>query len=164
MTSALPRDLGRPARRMFLGLAALALAGTAAELAIGRHWKTLIQEIPWLGIGLATIALLLLLVRPSRGRVWLARLLAAGVIVVAGVGVWEHVAANYDAGTLDFRYADTWASMSWFSRWRIAATGGVGPSPVLAPGILAQAALCLLAATFRHPALRVSPDEPRAAT
>ena len=81
------------------------------------------------------------------------RLIAVAVIAMAAFGIWEHIRANYNAGPLDFRYADHWATMSAADRWWKAATKGVGPSPILAPGILVQAALCTLAATFRHPGL-----------
>ena len=47
-----------------------------------------------------------------------------------------------------------WEGMSTLSRWWLAARKGVGPSPPLAPGALAQAGFCVLLATVRHPSLR----------
>ena len=64
----------------------------------------------------------------------------------------RHVNANYEAGPLDFRFADRWDSLSGWRRWWEALSGGVGPAPPLAAGVLAQAALCVLLATARHPA------------
>ena len=69
-------------------------------------------------------------------------------------GVWEHVYANYDAGVLDFAYADTWDGLTEPTRWWLAVTKTVGPSPPLAPGALAQASLAVLIASLRHPMLR----------
>ena len=68
-------------------------------------------------------------------------------------GVWEHVESNWDAGPLDRNYADTWDTLSSSSQWWLAITKTVGPSPVLAPGALAQVGLCILLATIRHPSL-----------
>ena len=72
----------------------------------------------------------------------------------AFLGIWGHVHANYEAAPLDVRYADTWDGLPEVTRWWLAATKTVGPSPPLASGALAQAALCVLLATLRHPALR----------
>ena len=47
------------------------------------------------------------------------------------------------------------------SKWWAAASPSVGPSPTLAPGVLAQAALCVLCAALGHPAF-TRPDEPAA--
>jgi hypothetical protein len=91
--------------------------------------------------------------RPTAGRVRLARVLAALVVASALFGVWEHVCANFDAGVLDRRYSETWESLSLATRWWLAVSKTVGPSPPLAPGALAQAAICALLATVRHPSL-----------
>lgn len=131
----------------------LSLAGTAAELAMERHWKTTVQQIPWLAAGMVAVALLLLVIRPNRLTLRLVRVLAVAVIVIAAVGIWEHARANYNAGPLDFRYANSWETMSEASRWWRAATKTVGPAPVLASGVLIQSALCAIGATLRHPAL-----------
>ena len=87
----------------------------------------------------------------------LARILAGAVLICAVWGIWEHVYANYDAGPLDFRYADRWESLTEMSRWWLAVSKTVGPSPPLAAGALAQASLCVLLATLRHPALGEGP-------
>lgn len=72
------------------------------------------------------------------------RLLAMLVMVSAAVGAYEHILANYHAGPLDLRYTERWASMPATSRWWAAVSQSVGPSPTLAPAVLAQAAACLL--------------------
>jgi hypothetical protein len=83
-----------------------------------------------------------------------ARAVALTVVVVAAFGIFEHVKANYDARPLDRRFSTRWQTMSEPSRWWAAASGGVGPSPALAPAVLAQAAACLALATAHHPAAR----------
>jgi hypothetical protein len=93
----------------------------------------------------------------------LVRVLAVAVFLSAGLGVVEHVVANYDAGPLDFRYSAKWATMSAGSRWWAAATESVGPAPALAPLVLAWSSLCLAFATLDHPALSAPPGEPVAA-
>lgn len=139
-------------RRCFLGLAVAATAGTAAELALTRHWTSATQLIPWFALGALAAGAALLVVRPRPGSVRVVRVLAVVVTLTALVGVYEHVLANYHAAPLDFRYESKWAAMSAGSRWWAAMSQSVGPSPTLAPAVLAQAACCLLLATLGHPA------------
>jgi hypothetical protein len=140
-------------RRGLIALAVLGVAGTAVELAMERHWKSTVQLIPWFTLAVIAVGVVLLVVRPAAGRVRLVRVLMVVVFASATFGVFEHVSANYDAGPLDARYSKRWATMSTFDRWRAAATHAVGPSPPLAPAVVAQAALCLGLATLHHPAL-----------
>ena len=82
-------------------------------------------------------------------------LVFAVLVVVSGVfGIWEHIESNYDAGELDQVYSARWETLPAASRWWLAVSKTVGPSPPLAPGALAQAGLCVLLATVRHPARR----------
>jgi hypothetical protein len=136
-----------------MALAALGVVATAVELAMLRHWETFVQLIPWFSLALISAAIGLLAFRPNRHVVRLVRILALVVVLSAGLGIVEHVIANYDAGPLDFRYAARWATMSGTSRWWAAFTESVGPSPTLSPLVLAWSALCLLFATVDHPAL-----------
>lgn len=139
-------------RRGLLALGALTGVGVALELITERHWKGS-QLLAWGALALAAVALGLLLGQPPARRVRVARLLAALVVATAAVGIWRHVVANYDAGPLDYRYAQSWFGMPALDRWWTAARKGVGPSPPLAPGALALIGLCALLATARHPAL-----------
>lgn len=140
-------------RRGLVGLAALTSLGIAAELVTERHWTQPVQLIAWAALALLVVVIGLLLIRPSAARVRVAQIVAAVVVATAAAGIWQHIAANYDAGPLDRRYSATWEGMPEAARWWLAAHKGVGPSPPLAPGALAQAGLCLLLATVRHPAL-----------
>ena len=148
-------DAAAPAlRRGLVWLAALTTAGLGVELAVERHWTQPVQFVAWGAVGVIVIAIAIMAWSPSRGRLRLARILAVVVMLSAILGIWEHVEGNYDAGPLDFQYADTWDGLSEASRWWLALSKTVGPSPPLAPGALAQAGLCVLLATLRHPALR----------
>ncbi len=141
-------------RRGLLWLAALTTVGMAADLATARHWTQAIQLVAWAAIALLAAAIALLLWRPSAVRVRIAQALAMIVVASAIIGVWQHVVANYDAGELDYRHAQTWGSTPEATRWWLAATASVGPSPPFAAGALAQAGLVVLLATLRHPSLR----------
>ena len=143
-------------RRALLVLSGIALVGTTVELVIGRHWDSLEQVIPFGAIALAGMALWLIAARPTRRRLRLARGLCLIVLAVSELGVWNHIEGNQESGALDSRFADRWESMSAADRWWRAASGGVGPAPPLAPGVLAETALMLLAATLRHPATELA--------
>ena len=57
----------------------------------------------------------------------------------------EHQRAAFRAGgALDQRTAATWETTPATTRWWMALSGGVGPAPPLAPGVLAQAGLMLV--------------------
>ena len=147
-------DTARFLRRGFALLAALGLVGTALELAMLRHWKTNIQLIPWLSCATLLVALVLLVVRPGARSITTVRALAVVIALSGLLGVVEHVYGNYQAGPLNARYTDRWATMSSTARWWAAITKAVGASPAVAPAVLIQAALCLLFATTGHPAAR----------
>jgi len=129
------------------------VVGTAVELALSRHWNSPVQFVPWAALAVMAVALALLVARPSRRALVGVRVLAVAVMLTAGFGIFEHALANYDAAPLDFRYTERWATMSAPAKWWAAASEAVGPSPTLAPGVLAQSSLCLLFATLGHPAL-----------
>ena len=132
-------------------------AGIGVELAADRHWTQPVQLVAWAALGAIVLAVFLVAVKPTWPKLRLARLLVTIVMLSAIWGIWEHVYANYDAGGLDFEYANTWDGLAESTRWWLAVTKTVGPSPPLAPGALAQAGLAVLIATLRHPMLRKKP-------
>lgn len=138
-------------RRGLLLLAGLGLAGTALDLGAARHWQSAIQLVPWACLAVAATGIILVAVRPTGPRIRLARLLMIVVAACAVLGVYEHVAANYAAAPLDFRFATRWEGMSSLQRWWAAATQAVGPSPPVAPAALAWTALCGYLATLGLP-------------
>jgi hypothetical protein len=123
-------------------------------LAADRHWTTPIQFVAWAALVVTAVAIVLVATARSAAPVRLGRILAVVVMPSAVLGIWEHVESNYDAGELDFEYASSWETLSEPARWWLAASKTVGPSPPLAPGALAQAGLCVLLATLRHPVLK----------
>jgi hypothetical protein len=139
-------------RRGVIGLVGLGILGTAIELLFLRHWGSAGQTIVWPALALLTAAAGSLAVRPAPRSIRAARVVVLGVAVVALVGIGFHVSENLTAGPLDRDFADIWASMSPLEQWWQAVTGGVGPAPTMAPGVLLQLALGLLLATVHHPA------------
>jgi hypothetical protein len=137
-------------RRALIALTGIGILATAFELASERHWNGFEQLIPWLALGVLTAAALLLLFPDGRG-ITAARLLALVVLASSIYGVVEHVLANFDAGALDQRFADTWDSLPLLEQVWLAVTKTVGPAPALAPGVLGQTALLLLLATLCQP-------------
>ena len=135
-------------RKALLALGALSAGGAVAELTMERHWDGFIQLIPWVAVGAVFLSIALVWLAPNRRTIRLARLLAVLVAAATLFGIYEHIDENHKAGALDFRYANTWESMSSASQWWKAATKTVGPAPVLAPGVLVEAALCVVAESW----------------
>jgi hypothetical protein len=140
--------LVRRFQRVLLVLAALTVLGTAAELAMLRHWSGVDQLIPWFALGVLAAAIAAVALHRSAVTAIVARLVGAVASASGLYGAWVHVHSNYEVGPLDFRYQNTWATMSLASRWWKAASGGVGPSPPLAPAILALGGACLALSTI----------------
>ena len=138
-----------------LALTVIGILATAFELITERHWNGLEQLIPWVALAALAVAVVLAML-PGRAAQLLARVLALVVLGASIYGVLDHITVNYNSGPLDQRFAYTWASMPATQRWWYAATKQVGPSPPLAPGVLAQTALLLLLATV----LRTKRTEP----
>lgn len=141
-----------------VGLAVAGILGAAAELATARHWKQPVQLVPWVALGVLAVAVALLAVFRWRAVV-VVRVLAVLVLLTSAFGVYEHVAANYDAGPLDGRYSETWAQLPLTTQLWYAASMTVGPAPPLAAGVLGYAAALVLLGTVRS---RRSADVTRA--
>jgi hypothetical protein len=141
-------------QRVLLVLAALTVLGTAAELAMLRHWNGVDQLIPWFALGVLAAAVAAVALHLSAVTALVARLVGAVASASGLYGAWVHVHSNYEVGPLDFRYQNTWATMSLASRWWKAASGGVGPSPPLAPAILALGGACLALSTIGWQTMR----------
>ncbi|MFI6326003.1 hypothetical protein ACIBG8_51390 [Nonomuraea sp. NPDC050556] len=126
-------------RGLFL-LVALSIGGAAFELFTERHWQSWQQLLPW--AALAALAAGLALPRSVR----VVRAIGLVVLLVSAYGVYAHVAANFDAGFLDQRYA---GGLPVLTQWWYALTKAIGVAPPLAPGMLAQSAFLLLLTTVR---------------
>ncbi|GAA0922372.1 hypothetical protein [Pseudonocardia zijingensis] len=134
-------------RRCLIALTVIGILATAFELASERHWNGLEQLVPWLALAVLVLATTLFLLPPGR-RTVIIQVLAVVVLGASLYGVVDHVLANFHAGELDQRFADTWDSLPLVERGWYAVTKTVGPAPTLAPGVLGQTALLLLLATM----------------
>ncbi|MFN0072527.1 MAG: hypothetical protein ACKVVP_13665 [Chloroflexota bacterium] len=141
-----------PLRLGLLILAVLSALATLTELAMERHWTPGTQLVPWVTLGLVAIMSLAVLLRPGRKLIRGVQVIGLLVLLSAVFGVWEHVESNFESGELDQRYSATWDTLPVQTRWWLAMTHEVGPSPPLAPAASAYAALTMLLATVRHPA------------
>jgi len=131
-------------RRFLLAVSALLFVGTLAELWLTGHDETAVQLLPFALCGVGLAAVLCALLRPRRAAVL--GLLACMGLVAAGslFGVYQHVAHN----------------VAFQREVHPTATAGevlmgavAGANPLLAPGVLALAAVLSMAAAYRHPAL-----------
>lgn len=153
-TPTTPEGIVRWMRVGLLVMAAAGIVGTAVELATIRHWGSPSQFIPWVALLLLGLAVVAVAYRPTAGRIRAAQAVAVVSLGAGLFGVVQHVSENLHAGPLDAHYRATWSTMSTVSRWWAAASGGVGPSPTLAPAVLVQISFCILLATLAHPARR----------
>ena len=102
-----PRGEAGSLRAGLLLLVVLGVVGTALALAYDRHWQSPWQLAPWITLGAISLAWVTLVARRSRATVRVARAVAVLTLVVAMLGVWRHVEANYNAeGAADHHAAE----------------------------------------------------------
>jgi hypothetical protein len=140
-------------RRGLLWLGGLTTIGIVVELLAERHWSAGSQWVAWAIVAVGVGALILAAVASSHRAVMMARILAVAVIAGSVFGIWEHIESNHEAGELDQVYSASWESLPASQQWWLAVSKTVGPSPPFAPAALAQAGVCVLLATVKHPAL-----------
>ncbi len=132
-------------RRFLLVLAGLMCVATVVELGFEEHWENPIQVLPFVLCGAGLIAVTLFLAQPTRVSVHVLRW-TMGVVFVGGLfGLFEHIEHNLE-------FALEIHPNAAAGELLLDALGGA--NPLLAPGILALAALIAVAATYYHPALR----------
>jgi hypothetical protein len=141
-------------RRALLVLAAAGTGAVGFELAAGRHWTQPQQLIAWGAVLLMAAAVGAAAAEPRHGMRDAARILAVTVVLVAGIGIVVHVAANRDVGPLDAVHGAGWAGLARPVQWWLAATMTVGPAPPLAPGLLGMQGCLVLLATVANPGRR----------
>lgn len=141
-------------RNSVIVVAAIGIAGLAAELVIERHWGTAVRFVPWLALAALAWAVLRLWRGPTPRQVRAARVIAVAALAAAALGIALHINENYTAGPLDQRYSLVWDAMSEPQRWWAAFSKSLGPAPTFAPGALALIGLLVLVAAQRHPTMR----------
>jgi hypothetical protein len=139
-------------RRFALALCVLGVVTTPIELVLMHHYNDKDQIMPFVFFGLAAIGVAAAWFRPNARVLRGVRVLMVLVVLGSGIGVMEHLKANY----------------------RDATRGGAVPNlielvltgvaPLLAPGILAQVGLLGLAFTYKHPAFEIPEEVPVKAT
>lgn len=120
------------------------LVGTLFELWLTEHAETFVQLIPHLLCAAGLAAIVVALLRPGRGTVWGLRLLMSLVWAGALYGVYQHVWNN---ALFEREINPNVSAMELV----MSALGGA--NPLLAPGVIAIAAMLALAASYHHPAL-----------
>lgn len=131
-------------RRWLLLLAAFIFLGTVGELILEEHTKETIQYLPFVLCIAGFITVMTVLLRPVRAS--LLALRVTMVLTAAGgvLGLVVHVVNNFE---FEQEIQPNLAASDL-----IVATLK-GANPLLAPGILAFAAIIALIATYYHPAL-----------
>jgi hypothetical protein len=131
-------------RTFLLWLAGSMCVGTIVELFLAKHYEDPIQLLPFGLCGVGLIAVLATLRRPQRTQLLALRGVMSLLLLGSLLGVYEHLVNNF-AFELEMRPSAVWSDV-WFQALR-------GAAPLLAPGILAVAAVVAIAATYAHPAL-----------
>ena len=139
-----PRSVEEQLRRFLLVSAVLIFGATAVELWFVEHLESTVQTVPFVLCGLGAGAALLAFWSPGRAVLLALRGVMVAVALGSVFGWYEHVAHNV-AFELEIRPNAGVRDVFWEALR--------GASPLLAPGILALAAVLALAATYRHPAL-----------
>lgn len=144
-----PERILQRLRTFLLVLSGFVLVGAVVELLLSEHTEDPIQFVPFVLCGLGLAGLLVALVGPRRKT--LVALQGVMVIVILGsaLGIYEHLTANL-AFELEIRPSSGLGD--------VLVDALKGASPLLAPGMLAVAAMIALAATYRHPALIKASD------
>jgi hypothetical protein len=139
-------------RVFLLGLSGWMCVATIVELLLSEHTESPTQLIPFILCGIGLVVVVLALVRPQRTSLLALRAVMGLLLLGSLFGVYEHLEGNL-AFELEIRPGAAFGDV-WFEALR-------GASPLLAPGILALAALVAIAATYYHPALaRPLPAKP----
>ncbi|HZH91237.1 MAG TPA: hypothetical protein VEX70_11540 [Pyrinomonadaceae bacterium] len=131
-------------RRFLLAFSIMLLGGALLELWLIGHMQDPVQFIPFVLCGMGALAALAALLRPRRVTLWGLRVCMTLVVLGTLLGVYLHVEGNYELQREISPNAPTGETV-------FGALGGA--NPLLAPGVLAVAAVLALAATYRHAAL-----------
>lgn len=131
-------------RQFLLLLAGFLCLGTMVELGLIEHWDDPPQILPFVLCGLGLIAVVWFLIQPKYKTARLLRWIMGITLAGSLFGIFEHVEHNIGFA-LEIRPNATLGDVFF------EALGGV--NPLLAPGMLAVAALLAIAATYYHPVM-----------
>ena len=133
-------EILRRLRRFLLLFSTLLFIGTLTELSLIRHWEDAIQLLAFAMCGLGIVSALALLWRRRRATILLLRA-GMGLVALGSLyGLFEHGRNNFAFEREIHANASTGDLI-------LGALGGA--TPLLAPGILAVAAILALAATYK---------------
>lgn len=134
-------EILRRLRRFLLLLTVSLFAGALVELWLVGHTEDVIQLVPFVASVVGIVVSLLVFFWPSTGTIQVMRIWMAVVVLGTLLGVYLHIEGNVAFE----REVDPQATTS-----KLILQGLGGGNPLLAPGILAIAALLALAATYRY--------------
>ena len=129
----------RRLRAFLLGLAAVLLVGTVAELLLAGHTESPVQLVPFLLCAMGLVAVGAVWARPGPRTVLALRVVMAAVALGSLVGVSQHLAGNLAFGQ---------ETQPGAGATRLLVAALTGGNPLLAPGVLALAAAVASAATY----------------
>jgi hypothetical protein len=132
-------------RELVLGLLAVGMAGTLAELVLLEHTESVWQWVPLVVLGVGVVAVIGLLARASRITVRLFQIIMTAFVVAGVAGLILHYRGNVEF-ELEMYPSMKGLELMWNSL--------KGATPSLAPGAMSQLGLIGLACTYRHPILR----------
>jgi fatty acid desaturase len=134
-------EILRRLRKFLLMLAVLLLAGALVELWLVGHTEDWVQLIPFVLAIVGIIVGFLVLFQPGKRTIQIMRIWMAVVVMGTLFGVYQHITGNI-AFEREVDPKATTSQLAWQRRG--------GGHPLLAPGVLAIAAVLALAATYRH--------------
>src|SRR5687767_5737340 len=128
-------------RRFLLVLSLLLFGGALIELWLVGHTQDVLQWLPFGLCILGALVVLLVLLRPGRGAIKALRICMALVVLGTLLGIYLHVEGNVLLASEIQPNSPT---------TELILKGLAGANPLLAPGILAVAAVLSVAATYRY--------------
>lgn len=131
----------RRLRRFLLVLALFLFGGALVELWLVGHTEELVQWIAFVLAGAGALAAMLVLFRSSLATVRILRVCMIAVALGSLFGMYEHFSGNV-AFAREVQPNSSTAQLVW--------RGLQGGNPLLAPGVLAVAAVLALSATYRY--------------
>lgn len=134
-------EILRRLRRFLLLLTVSLFAGALVELWLVGHTEDVIQLVPFVASVVGIVVSLLVFFWPSTGTIQVMRIWMAVVVLGTLLGVYLHIEGNVAFE----REVDPQATTS-----KLILQGLGGGNPLLAPGILAIAALLAVASTYRY--------------